>query len=299
MNYNCERFIDPYIESFSRTGKVQEEKKGLQLPSMEDIATLQQEIINLFFPGLSGGETRSKLISVTTYHMENVTRLLSDSIFLALSYEDKGRTNQRKLEDQATEIVDDLASHFSDIRYLLKLDAEAGFSGDPAAKNVHEVILSYPSMKALCVHRVAHHLYKLGVPLVPRMMNEVMHMQTGIDIHPGAEIGKSFFIDHGTGVVIGETTVIGENVKIYQGVTLGALSFPKDGCGLLLRGIKRHPTIEDNVTIYANATILGDVTIGKNSIVGSSTWIKEDVPSDSLVFTPQPEIRIRRRIQQD
>lgn len=299
MNYNCERFIDPYIESFSRNSKVQEEKKGLQLPSMEDIATLQQEIINLFFPGLSGGETRSKLISVITYHMENVTRLLSDSVFLALSYEDKGKTNQRNLEDQATAIVDDLASHFSDIRYLLKLDAEAGFNGDPAAKNVHEVILSYPSMKALCVHRVAHHLYKLGVPLVPRMMNEVMHMQTGIDIHPGAEIGKSFFIDHGTGVVIGETTVIGENVKIYQGVTLGALSFPKDGCGLLLRGIKRHPTIEDNVTIYANATILGDITIGKNSIIGSSTWIKEDVPSDSLVFTPQPEIRIRRRIQQD
>ncbi len=299
MNYNCERFIDPYIESFSRTSKVQEEKKGLQLPSMEDIATLQQEIINLFFPGLSGGETRSKLISVITYHMENVTRLLSDSVFLALSYEDKGKNNQRNLEDQATAIVDDLASHFSDIRYLLKLDAEAGFNGDPAAKNVHEVILSYPSMKALCVHRVAHHLYKLGVPLVPRMMNEVMHMQTGIDIHPGAEIGKSFFIDHGTGVVIGETTVIGENVKIYQGVTLGALSFPKDGCGLLLRGLKRHPTIEDNVTIYANATILGDITIGKNSIIGSSTWIKEDVPSDSLVFTPQPEIRIRRRIQQD
>ena len=134
MNYNCERFIDPYIESFSRTSKVQEEKKGLQLPSMEDIATLQQEIINLFFPGLSGGETRSKLISVITYHMENVTRLLSDSVFLALSYEDKGKNNQRNLEDQATAIVDDLASHFSDIRYLLKLDAEAGFNGDPAAK---------------------------------------------------------------------------------------------------------------------------------------------------------------------
>lgn len=299
MNYNCEKFIDPYIDSFSRTTKVQEEKKGLMLPSMEDIATLQEEIVNLFFPGLSGGETKSKLISVVTYHMENVTRLLSDSIFLALSYEDKGKTDQRKLEDRATAIVDDLASNFSNIRQLLKLDAEAGFNGDPAAKNVHEVILSYPSMKALAVHRVAHHLYKLGVPLVPRMMNEVMHMQTGIDIHPGAEIGKSFFIDHGTGVVIGETTVIGDNVKLYQGVTLGALSFPKDGCGMLLRGAKRHPTIEDNVTIYANATILGDVTIGRNSIVGSSTWIKEDVPSDSLVFTPQPEIRIRRRIQQD
>ena len=189
-----------------------------------------------------------------------------------------------------------LASHFKDIRALLKLDAEAGLKGDPAARSVHEVILSYPSIETLAVHRVAHHLYKLGVPLVPRMMNEVMHRQTGIDIHPGAEIGESFFIDHGTGVVIGETTVIGNNVKIYQGVTLGALSFPKNGCGILLRGAKRHPTIKDNVTIYANATILGDVTIGENTTIGSSAWIKSDIGPNSLVLIPDPEIRIKQRI---
>ena len=206
MNYDCEKFIDSYIESFNRTSKSQDEKRGLALPKMEDIETLEEELMSLFFPGLSGSESKSKLISVVTYHMESVTRLLYDSVLLALSYEDKGSTPVRALEDKSAEIVDDLASHFKDIRALLKLDAEAGFKGDPAAKSVHEVILSYPSIQALAVHRVAHHLYKLGVPLVPRMMNEVMHHYTGIDIHPGAEIGESFFIDHGTGVVIGETT---------------------------------------------------------------------------------------------
>lgn len=296
MNYNCEKFIDGYIESFNRTNKSQDEKRGLALPKMEDIRTLEEELMALFFPGLSGSESKSKLISVVTYHMENVTRLLYDSILLAMSYEDKGNTPIRALEDRAIGIVDDLASHFKDIRALLKLDAEAGLKGDPAARSVHEVILSYPSIETLAVHRVAHHLYKLGVPLVPRMMNEVMHRQTGIDIHPGAEIGESFFIDHGTGVVIGETTVIGNNVKIYQGVTLGALSFPKNGCGILLRGAKRHPTIKDNVTIYANATILGDVTIGENTTIGSSAWIKSDIGPNSLVLIPDPEIRIKQRI---
>lgn len=296
MNYDCEKFIDSYIESFNRTSKSQDEKRGLALPKMEDIETLEEELMALFFPGLSGSESKSKLISVVTYHMESVTRLLYDSVLLALSYEDKGSTPVRALEDKSAEIVDDLASHFKDIRALLKLDAEAGFKGDPAAKSVHEVILSYPSIQALAVHRVAHHLYKLGVPLVPRMMNEVMHHYTGIDIHPGAEIGESFFIDHGTGVVIGETTVIGNNVKLYQGVTLGALSFPKNGCGLLLRGAKRHPTIKDNVTIYANATILGDVTIGENSTIGSSVWIKEDIPANSRVLIADPEITIKQKL---
>ena len=226
---------------------------------MEDIETLEEELMALFFPGLSGSESKSKLISVVTYHMESVTRLLYDSVLLALSYEDKGSTPVRALEDKSAEIVDDLASHFKDIRALLKLDAEAGFKGDPAAKSVHEVILSYPSIQALTVHRVAHHLYKLGVPLVPRMMNEVMHHYTGIDIHPGAEIGESFFIDHGTGVVIGETTVIGNNVKLYQGVTLGALSFP-------------------------------------NSTIGSSVWIKEDIPANSRVLIADPEITIKQKL---
>lgn len=297
MTYNCEKFIDSYIEAFNRTSKKDEEKRGLALPKMEDISTLEDELMALFFPGLSGSESKSKLISVVTYHMESVTRLLYDSVLLALSYEDKGNTPIRSLEDRTEAIIDDLASHFKDIRRLLKLDAEAGLKGDPAARSVHEVILSYPSLEALTVHRVAHHLYTLNVPLVPRMMNEVMHRRTGIDIHPGAEIGESFFIDHGTGVVIGETTVIGNNVKLYQGVTLGALSIPKNGCGLLLKGVKRHPTIKDNVTIYANATILGDVTIGENSTIGSSAWIKDDIPANSRVTIPDPEIKIKQRLK--
>lgn len=300
MNYNCEKYIDSYIASFSRTQEARDNKRGLVLPQMDDIVSLEDELVKLFFPGLSGGESKSKLISVVTYHMENVTRLLSDSIFLALCYEDKGKHADVSIfEKQAAAYVDDLASHFPDIRNLLKLDAEAGFNGDPAAKSIHEIILAYPAIRALAVHRVAHHLYRLGVPLIPRMMNELMHRYTGIDIHPGAEIGESFFIDHGTGVVIGETTVIGNHVKIYQGVTLGALSFPKDACGMFLKDIKRHPTVKDNVTIYANATVLGDITIGENSIIGSSAWIKEDIPPCSLVMTPTPEVIIRKRFAKE
>ena len=166
---------------------------------------------------------------------------------------------------------------------MLKKDGEAGYDGDPAAKSVSEIILSYPGFKAITVHRIGHFLFKQGLPLIPRMLNELVHSDTGIDIHPGATIGEYFFIDHGTGVVIGETTVIGNNVKIYQGVTLGALSFPKDGCGLLLRDTKRHPTIEDKVTIYANASILGDITIGHDSIIGSNAWIKDSVKPYSRV----------------
>lgn len=296
MYYSCEKHIDSYISTFTRTQQDRDNKKGLVLPNMDDIVNLEEELIKLFFPGLSGGESKSKLISVVTYHMENVTRLLADSIFLALCYEDKSRHQDTSIfEKKAVEIVDELASHFADIRTLLKMDAEAGYNGDPAAKSIHEIILSYPAIRALTVHRVAHFLYRKGVPLIPRMMNEVMHSSTGIDIHPGASIGESFFIDHGTGVVIGETTVIGNKVKIYQGVTLGALSFPKDACGMFLKDIKRHPTIEDNVTIYSNATILGDITIGRNSIIGSSCWIKDDIPPCSIVKTPTPEIIIRKR----
>ena len=289
MNYNCEKFIDGYIESFNRTNKSQDEKRGLALPKMEDIRTLEEELMALFFPGLSGSESKSKLISVVTYHMENVTRLLFDSVLLALSYEDKGSTPLRALEDKTSEIVDDLASHLRDIRALLKLDAEAGLKGDPAARSVHEVILSYPSLQALAVHRVAHHLYKLGVPLVPRMMNEIMHRYTGIDIHPGATIGESFFIDHGTGASIGETAIIGDRVRIYQGVAIGAFSESSRIKGKT----KRHPTIGDDVIIYPNASILGDITVGNGSIIVSNTLVTEDIPERMLVKPSASGISIR------
>jgi serine O-acetyltransferase len=179
------------------------------------------------------------------------------------------------------------------VRKMLEGDVQAAMDGDPAAKSFDEVIFSYPCLRAIMVHRIAHELYRQGVPLLPRIMSEYAHTLTGIDIHPGATIGKNLFIDHGTGVVIGETTLIGNNVKIYQGVTLGALSFPKDDRGNLLRGIKRHPTIEDRVTIYAGATVLGgDTVIGKGSTIGGNVWITRSVPPGTKVVIEPPELLI-------
>jgi len=188
-----------------------------------------------------------------------------------------------------------LLAQLPNIRGLLKGDVTAAFDGDPAAKSYEEIVLSYPCIIAIATYRIAHELYLKDVPLIPRIMTECAHAKTGIDIHPGAKIGRNFFIDHGTGVVIGETTVIGDNVKIYQGTTLGALSFPKDERGRIIKGGKRHPTIEDNVTIYAEATILGDVVIGKDTVVGGNVWIKESVPAGVTVTTSSPDLVYTKR----
>jgi serine O-acetyltransferase len=177
-------------------------------------------------------------------------------------------------------VVEEFFEEMPKIRIILAKDLEAAVRGDPAAKSADEVILSYPGFQAIAVHRIAHFLWTRQVPIIPRMMSELVHSRTGIDIHPGAEIGESFFIDHGTGVVIGETTVIGKNVKLYQGVTLGALSVKKEE-----GSCKRHPTIEDDVTIYANATILGgEIVIGRGSVIGGSVWITQSVPPDSKIY---------------
>ena len=179
----------------------------------------------------------------------------------------------------------------ADIQEMLIQDVEAGFNGDPAAKSREEIIFSYPGLYAIFVYRYAHVLYELKVPFVPRIMTEYAHSQTGIDINPGAQIGKSFFIDHGTGIVIGETTSIGDNVKIYQGVTLGALSTRK---GQQLSGVKRHPTIEDNVVIYANTTVLGGETVvGANSVIAGNTFITASIPPDTKVASTMPELEIK------
>jgi len=177
----------------------------------------------------------------------------------------------------------------------MKLDVAAAFDGDPAAKSLDEIILSYPGIKAITIQRIAHVLYHQNVPLIPRMLCEYAHRVTGIDIHPGAHLGKAMFIDHGTGVVIGETSKIGDNVKIYQGVTLGALSFPKNACGEIIKGAKRHPTIEGNVTIYAGATILGNVVIGKDSIIGGNVWLTESVEPGTKVTIPNPQLTIKKK----
>ena len=182
-----------------------------------------------------------------------------------------------------------------DIRRTLATDIQAAYEGDPAAIYTEEILLGYPSIEAVSIYRMAHKLFELGVPIIPRVMTEYAHQQTGIDIHPGATIGRHFFIDHGTGVVIGETCVIGDNVKLYQGVTLGAKSFEMDDAGMPVKGVKRHPNIENNVVIYSGATILGgDTTVGEGSIIGGNVWLVHSVPPHTRVYnsTPNPNISI-------
>jgi serine O-acetyltransferase len=194
----------------------------------------------------------------------------------------------------AQQVLLDFFGALPAVRELLVDDVVAAYNGDPAAHSYAEVVMSYPCIAAITTHRIAYELYRLDVPIVPRIMSEVAHAETGIDIHPGAQIGRSFFIDHGTGVVIGETSRIGANVKIYQGVTLGAKSFPVDENGFPVKDIQRHPTIEDDVVIYAGATILGgDTVIGKGSVIGANVFVADSVPPGSTVTQKHPELRVR------
>lgn len=290
MKFDYSPYLDSYFDSFERT-KGSFEERNLLLPSGEDIKKLIDEYFSLLFPG--GEEFSSPLMlkGVISRHMEAFSDLLYQSSKISW----RTIISREEASKKAREATGKLLSALPEIRSMLKMDAEAGFMGDPAAKNVSEIILSYPGFKAIAVHRLGHFLHNLGVPYIPRMLNEEIHSKTGVDINPGATIGDHFFIDHGTGVVIGETTVIGSYVKIYQGVTLGALSFPKDACGMLLRDIKRHPTIGDHVTIYANASILGPITVGDHSVVGSNAWVKEDIPPYSRVLPSGTETKIIQR----
>ncbi len=293
--YNPDKFVEPFLGSFSRMHRPEFGRKTTPLPRMDDIRTLEETLMKLFFPGHQGSENPKGLRKVIQYLMEDTMHLIYDSIFLALQYENPDK-EEGEIEKQAVSLADKVGEALPEIRAMLKTDAQAGYEGDPASLSTHEVILCYPYMKAMAVHRIAHLMYKLGVPLVPRMMSEAVHSETGIDIHPGASIGESFFIDHGTGVSIGETTVIGSHVKLYHGVTLGALSV--DNHGKNIQGRKRHPTIEDGVKIYANATILGDITIGKGSTIYSGTMITENIPPYSVVRNANTEITVEPKNQQ-
>lgn len=290
MKFDYSPFLDSYFNSFERT-KGSFEEKNLRLPSTEAIKTIAEEYLALLFPGGEEFTSPGMLKGVVTRHMEAFSDTLYQSAKIAWRTEEKRETASQKAKEAVATVLEEMKN----IRQALKEDAEAGFMGDPAARNISEIILSYPGFKAIAVHRLGHLLYTLKVPYLPRMLNELVHASTGIDIHPGATIGDHFFIDHGTGVVIGETTVIGSYVKIYQGVTLGALSFPKDACGALLRNTKRHPTISDYVTIYANASVLGDIVIGSHSVIGSNAWVKEDIPSYSRVLPSSIETKIIQR----
>ena len=289
--YDPSKFVDPFIDSFARMHR-SFGKQDSALPRMEDIETLNSTLLQLFFPGHLGTGTAKSLKNVVQYLMENAMRLIFDSITLALNYEHPD-TSGEDCEKEAEKLCDKIGEALPEIRRILKTDAMAGYEGDPASISPHEVILCYPYMKAVTVYRIAHLMHTLNIPLVPRMMSEAVHSATGIDIHPGAIIGESFFIDHGTGVSIGETSVIGNHVKLYHGVTLGALSYSNHGKED--QGRKRHPTIEDGTKIYANATILGNITIGRESTIYSGTLITEDIPPFSIVRTANTEITVESK----
>ena len=221
--------------------------------------------------------------------VDRLARLLRGQIEISLEYECNKCPDACKAADDITE---QFVAKLSNLREILTTDVIAAFNGDPAAKNHGEIISCYPVIKALTNYRVAHELLKLGVPLIPRMLTEMAHSETGIDIHPGAEIGESFTIDHGTGVVIGETCIIGKGVKLYQGVTLGARSFPLDEAGNPIKGIARHPILEDNVVVYSNATILGRITIGKGAVIGGNIWVTKDVPAGCQMVQRPPSQQV-------
>ena len=273
------------------------------LPSTEAVIKIAGDLKEVIFPGY---RRRQNLhLGNVTFHVGDLVDGLHDKLTEQISRalrHDCGRKNVpncsgRPLADfeaPGQQRTIQFLETLPEIRSLLADDVQAAYDGDPAARDLDEIIFCYPGLEAVTIYRLAHELHLLGVPLIPRMLTEWSHMQTGIDIHPGAKIGRSFFIDHGTGVVIGETTDIADNVKLYQGVTLGALSFPKDDEGKLIRNQKRHPTIEDNVVIYANATILGgDTVIGANSVIGSSVSLVKSIPPNTLVTIEKPSLRFR------
>jgi serine O-acetyltransferase len=259
------------------------------MPSLEVMAKVVDLAREIIFPGYFGNSP-TRPGSVQYYigvNIELLYELLRHQIFAGLCFECEEAVDKIEISDRKQE-AGKLAVAFiellPEIRYLLSTDVEAAYLGDPAAQSRSEVIFCYPAIKAIVNYRVAHALYELKVPLIPRMISEMAHSETGIDIHPRAQIGSHFTIDHGTGVVIGATSIIGNNVKIFQGVTLGAKSFPLDEEGNPIKGIPRHPIVEDNVIIYAQATILGRITIGANSVIGGNVWITSDVAPNSKVL---------------
>ncbi len=272
---------------------------GRFIPSREEIVEIIGLLLELFYPGYYGRQDLSD--DNLEYHVGSLLSSLrvkvGRQIECCLCFADQ--TDEGKAPDvprcreRGRDVAAEFVAKLPEIRQKLVLDVQAAYDGDPAASTLDEVILAYPGLLAVTVHRVAHELYVLGVPLMPRIMAEWAHTQTGADIHPGATIDERFFIDHATGVVVGETTHVGKRVKLYQGVTLGALSLPRDARGRVIRGTKRHPTVEDDVTVYANATVLGgDTVLGAKSVVGGSVFVTKSVPPGQQVALEAPRLRV-------
>lgn len=279
--------ITEAILSSYRVGGGMNNIDGSNLPSKRAIATICEDLLQVLFPGFHDQEPIHSvhLRRVTAHRIFSISDRLKQEVCKSLRLREPGCP-----EATAERLLHEFLQAIPQVRDLLRTDVEAAFAGDPAASNSDEIILAYPFIEAIAIQRTAHVLYQLCIPLIPRMMTEWAHSRTGIDIHPGAQIGSHFFIDHGTGVVVGETSVIGSHVKMYQGVSLIARSLAG---GQALRGKKRHPTVEDNVTIYAGTTVMGgDTVIGAGSTIGASVFLTHSIPPRSLVFFEEKALRI-------
>ena len=263
------------------------------LPSRQAVADIFEELRAVLFPRHYGAAdvTRDGLRYAIGARLDKARRLLNAQVRRGLSYTCRhagaGDEACEACDGEATRVTGEVVASLPRLRALLGTDVQAAYDGDPAAKFLDETLFCYPGVTALCAYRIAHELYVRSIPIIPRMLSELAHTMTGIDIHPGAEIGKSFFIDHGTGVVIGETCSIGDRVRIYQSVTLGARGFPSDPNGHPLKGLPRHPIVENDVIIYAGATILGRITIGSGAVIGGNVWLTHSVPAGARFTQPQ------------
>jgi serine O-acetyltransferase len=280
------------LDSYARDGGINH-LDGVNLPSQDSVADLARDFMHVLFPGyfeqtgLAQKDVPAWLDRLLAKIDQRLTTELEKSLRFAQDPDPAAK---------ARHIATDLLTQLPEVRRVVQTDVNAAFLGDPAARSVEEIIVAYPCVLAISLQRIAHVLYRLGVPLLPRMLTEYGHERTGVDIHPGANIGTHFFIDHCVGVVIGETATIGDHVKLYQGVTLGAKSFEVDGAGNPVKGGKRHPDIADHVTIYAHATILGgDTRIGAHSVIGGNVWLLESVPANSIAYYKGEDLVIRAR----
>ncbi len=281
--------IEKTLASYSNVGGINN-IDGLNLPSKHAVFEICDDLLQVLFPGFHDREPvhSSDLRRVTSYRLQSIAERLELEVCKSLRVADNDCPSER-----ARIVLVEFLGALPEVRELLRTDVEAAYVGDPAAISYEEIILSYPFLEAISIQRLAHRFYVAGLPLLPRIMTEWAHARTGIDIHPGASIGSHFFIDHGTGVVIGETCRIGNHVKLYHGVTLGARSFQKDEQGNILKGGQRHPTVEDHVTIYPGSTVLGGETIiGARSTIGGNVFLMHSVPPDSLVIYEETQLKI-------
>jgi serine O-acetyltransferase len=282
---STQHLLSPILDSYRESGGINHVDRA-NLPSKQAISQLCGDLLHLLFPGFFSEEAVSldELPIAAQEIIDQIAGQLEATIAVSLRIREDEHYGEAELKREAIAITERFFAGIPEVRALLKTDAEAAYAGDPAARSLEEIVLAYPGLEAVAIQRVAHLLYLENVPLLPRMMTEWAHGRTGIDIHPGAAIGSHFFIDHGTGVVIGETCVIGNRVKLYHGVTLGARSFQKDEQGSIIKGVKRHPMVEDDVVIYPNGIILGgDTVIGARSTIGANVFLMKSIPPDTLL----------------